>query len=78
VESYFSDYRDVGGMKFAFAIDSGSSANEISQKISVEKIELNPQLNDAEFGKPAAPAPPATPVAPTTPPAPASPPGRRR
>jgi len=26
VESYFSDYREVGGLKFAFGIDSGSSA----------------------------------------------------
>jgi len=76
VESYFSDYRDVGGMKFAFAIDSGSSANEISQKISVEKIELNPQLDDAEFGKPATPAPPA-PSTPNAAPAPASPPSSR-
>jgi outer membrane lipoprotein-sorting protein len=64
VESHFSDYREVGGVKFAFAIDSGSSATELTQKIRIEKIELNPELNDGEFGKPAAvpvaaPAPPA-------------------
>jgi outer membrane lipoprotein-sorting protein len=68
VESYFSDYREVGGLKFAFAIDSGSSATEISQKIRIEKIELNPQLNDAEFTKPSTPAQPG---APSTTPAPA-------
>jgi outer membrane lipoprotein-sorting protein len=66
VQSFFSDYRDVGGMKFAFAIDSGSSATEIAQKIRIEKIELNPELNDAEFTKP--PTPP-QPGAPATPPA---------
>ncbi len=59
VESHFSDYREVGGLKFAFAIDSGSSPTELTQKIRIEKIELNPQFNDAEFGKPATPAPPA-------------------
>jgi outer membrane lipoprotein-sorting protein len=61
VESYFSDYREVGGLKFYFAIDSGRSAEDLNQKIRVEKIELNPQFNEAEFGKPATPAPPANP-----------------
>ena len=32
VESYFRDYHDVGGLQFAFEIDSGTSAEEISQK----------------------------------------------
>jgi hypothetical protein len=62
VESYFTDYRDVGGLKFAFEIDSGPSATDITQKISIEKIDLNPQINDAEFAEPASPtgqAPPA-------------------
>jgi len=74
VESYFSDYREVGGLKFAFGIDSGSSANEITQKIRIEKIELNPQLNEAEFSKPATPLAPASPNAPASPSTPASPP----
>ncbi len=74
VESYFSDYREVGGLKFAFGIDSGSSANEITQKIRIEKIELNPQFNDAEFSKPATPLVPASPNAPASPSTPASPP----
>ncbi len=67
VESHFSDYREVGGVKFAFAIDSGSSPTELTQKIRIEKVELNPDLNDAEFGKPAAPAS-STPAAPSAPP----------
>jgi outer membrane lipoprotein-sorting protein len=61
VESYFSDYREVGGLKFYFAIDSGRSADELTQKIRIDKIELNPQFNEAEFGKPATPAVPANP-----------------
>jgi outer membrane lipoprotein-sorting protein len=68
VESHFIDYREVGGLKFAFAIDSGSSPTELTQKIRIEKIELNPELNDAEFGKPPTPPPPGAPAA-TPPPA---------
>ena len=72
VESYFSDYREVGGVKFAFAIDSGSSAADVTQKIRIEKLELNPEFNDAEFEKPATPAQPgaaSTPDSPAKPPA---------
>jgi outer membrane lipoprotein-sorting protein len=65
VESYFSDYREVDGLKFAFEIDSGSSASDVSQKITIEKIELNPQINDAEFTRPAPPAPEAPASAPS-------------
>jgi outer membrane lipoprotein-sorting protein len=64
VESYFSDYREVGGLKFYFAIDSGRSSEDLNQKIRIEKIELNPQLNPAEFSKPPTPATPAAPANP--------------
>jgi hypothetical protein len=76
VESYFSDYREVGGLNFAYAIDSGSSATDISQKIRIEKIELDPELNDAEFMKPPTPPQPNAPAAAPQPPAaaPAKPP----
>jgi hypothetical protein len=53
IESYFTDYRDVGGVKFAFRIDSGSSPTDLTQKIITEKIELNPQVPEADFAKPA-------------------------
>ncbi len=73
IESYFSDYRDVDGLKFAFEITSGASAADLSQKIVIDKIELNPQLDDAEFTKPGAPEAPAAPAAaPATPAPPAS------
>src|SRR5712671_5644782 len=58
VESYFSDYREVGGLKFACEIDSGSSVADITQKIKIDKIELNPEINEAEFAKPPTPAQP--------------------
>jgi outer membrane lipoprotein-sorting protein len=55
VESYFHDYRDVGGLKFAFEIDSGSSATDLTQKLVIDKIELNVNFPDSDFAKPAAP-----------------------
>ena len=59
VESYFRDYRDVDGLKFSFQIDSGSSAINLTQKLVIDKIELNVLIPDSEFTKPAAPDAPA-------------------
>ncbi len=56
VESFFKDYRDVNGLKFAFEIDSDSPGSEQQQKISIEKLELDPKLEEARFTKPTAPA----------------------
>jgi outer membrane lipoprotein-sorting protein len=67
VETYFRDYRDVEGLKFAFEIDSGSSASDLTQKITIDKIELNPPLSDSDFEKPATPADNTAPTPPTTP-----------
>jgi outer membrane lipoprotein-sorting protein len=54
IESYFHDYRDVGGLKFAFEIDSGSSATDLTQKLVIDKIELNVNFPDSDFAKPSA------------------------
>jgi outer membrane lipoprotein-sorting protein len=60
VESFFKDYRDVGGVKFAFEIDSsGSSPRDVSHKTIIDKIELNPVLEDSRFAKPPATEAPA-------------------
>ena len=69
VESYFRDYHDVGGLQFAFEIDSGTSAEQIDQKILIDKIELDPEISESRFLKP--PAPPAT--SPSAPPQPETP-----
>jgi hypothetical protein len=59
-ETYFHDYRDVGGLKFAFELVSNTPGADVTQRIVVDKIELDPQIDDGRFGKPlAAPAPPA-------------------
>lgn len=61
IESYYHDYRDTNGFKFAWEILSNDSGRTWAQKIVVEKIEINPSLDDAGFAKPPAlPAPPPT------------------
>jgi outer membrane lipoprotein-sorting protein len=69
-ESFFSDYREVQGLKYPFRIDQGSPGTEIKQNLITDKIEINPQIDDARFNKPAAPppAPPAEAAPSPTPP----------
>lgn len=55
IESYFHDYRDVDGVKFAFEIDSGSSATDLTQKLVIDKIEVNLNFPDSDFAKPVVP-----------------------
>ena len=52
VESFFRDYREVNGVKFAFEIDTDSPGSGQSQKLSIDKIELDPALDDIRFTKP--------------------------
>ena len=51
-ESYFHDYRKVSGLWVAFEIDSAKLGEPPNQKIVFEKVEVNPALEDARFGKP--------------------------
>ena len=51
-ESSFSDFRDVQGLKYPFKIDQGSPGTEIRQNLVTEKIEIDPQIDDARFAKP--------------------------
>ena len=62
-ESFFSDYREVNGVKYAFKIDSDSPGTDLKQTVVAEKIELNVQMDETRFAKPAAAAapPPAAP-----------------
>ncbi len=72
-ESVFSDYRDVQGLRFPFRIAQGSPGTEIKQSLVTDKIEINPQIDDSHFNKPAAPIPPpAAPAEAAPPPKPPS------
>jgi len=56
VETFFSDYREVHGVKFAFEIDSDSPGSEQKQRIIIEKVEIDPQIDAGRFAKPVAAA----------------------
>jgi outer membrane lipoprotein-sorting protein len=58
VETFFSDYREVHGVKFAFEIDSDSPGSPQQKKITIDKIEIDPKIDEGRFAKPAAPASP--------------------
>jgi len=53
-ETLFHDYRDVGGLKFAFELVSNTPGADVTQRIVVDKIEIDPQIDEARFGKPPA------------------------
>jgi outer membrane lipoprotein-sorting protein len=53
VVSTLTDYREVGGLLFPFAIESSSPGSPQKQRITVQKIELDPQIDDARFPMPA-------------------------
>jgi hypothetical protein len=57
IETSFGDYKQVDGVYFPFAIDSGEKGSDQRQKIIVEKVETNVPVEDARFVMPA-PAPP--------------------
>jgi outer membrane lipoprotein-sorting protein len=54
-ESFFSDFHEVQGLKYPFRIDQGSPGTEIKQTLTAEKIEIDPQIDDSRFSKPALP-----------------------
>ena len=53
-ESNLSDYREVDGLKFPFKIDQGSPGTDYWQTLMIEKVELNPKIEESHFAKPAA------------------------
>lgn len=57
VETFFRDYREVNGLKFAFEVDSDTPGTQLMQKITIRKIELDPDIDPLRFGKPQLPAP---------------------
>jgi outer membrane lipoprotein-sorting protein len=61
LESTLGDYKDVGGgLLLPHSIESGAKGRPEKQNLVIEKVELNPPLDDARFTMPA----PAKPDAP--------------
>ena len=72
-ESTIGDYKEVGGLMIPHSIQSSAKGRPEKQNIVVEKVELNPKLDDARFKMPEAPkaaatAPAATPAPKAKPP----------
>jgi outer membrane lipoprotein-sorting protein len=66
-ESSIGDYKEVNGIMFPFAIESGVKGSQQKQKLTIQKIELNVPVDDAMFKMPPpAPPAPAKPEAPKT------------
>jgi outer membrane lipoprotein-sorting protein len=58
VEESIGDYKEVNGIIFPFAMESGIKGSQDKQKLTLTKIELNVPADDAIFKMPAAaPAP---------------------
>jgi outer membrane lipoprotein-sorting protein len=53
VETTYSDFRNVEGLILAFAIESGQVGSPQKQKITIDKVEINPDAADAQFHMPA-------------------------
>ena len=51
-ETSFSDYKEVGGLVFPHAIEAGPKGSAQKQKITIEKVEINPTLDEARFKMP--------------------------
>jgi hypothetical protein len=60
VEGRLGDYREVGGIRFPHSIENRAQGLPQRQAVTVDKIELNPPLDEERFRKPTftKPAPP--------------------
>ena len=50
------DYRPVAGLAFPHSIEVGPRGGTERQRVTFERIEVNPALDDARFAMPAAEA----------------------
>lgn len=72
-ECALSDYREIEGLKYPFRIDQGSPGTDFQQTLTIEKIEIDAQIDESRFAKPQSHAPPAdSPAAPAAAPPAAS------
>ena len=51
-ETSFSDYKEVGGLIFPHAIEAGPKGSGQKQKITIERVDINPSLDEARFKMP--------------------------
>jgi outer membrane lipoprotein-sorting protein len=51
-ETILGDWKEVAGMMMPFSVDSGQKGSQQRQKITIERIEVNPAIDDARFKMP--------------------------
>lgn len=51
-ESLIGDYKEVSGMMIAHSVEAGAKGSPNKQKLTLEKIEINPTIEDARFKMP--------------------------
>lgn len=56
-ESTLGDYKEAGGLMFPFSIESKAKGAPQGQTITIDSIEVNPEIPDSQFAMPEAPAP---------------------
>jgi hypothetical protein len=52
VEVMYRNYRNIDGLQIPTTIESGTATSEKKDKLVIDKISLNPPLEDFMFGKP--------------------------
>lgn len=58
IEASMGDFKEVGGIIFPHSIEQAMKGNPQKQKITIEKIEINPAVEDSRFKMPAVAATP--------------------
>lgn len=61
METTIGDYKEVEGLMVPFSIEAGIKGSQQKQKITIDKVEINPSIDDSQFKMPA-PAAPAKPA----------------
>jgi hypothetical protein len=51
---YFADYRAVEGLRLPFTIETGTADGKARDRLVIERVALNPPLDDRAFAKPGA------------------------
>lgn len=64
VESSIGDYKEVNGVVFPFAVESGVKGSQEKEKLTITKMELNLPVDDSIFKMPPPAPAPAKPEAP--------------
>jgi hypothetical protein len=52
VDVYYRNYRAIGGVKIPVTIESGAASAPPIDRLTIEKVELNPQVEDKMFERP--------------------------